>query len=178
MRYSIGFDRLVNQLVPHYIGGRRLILYLQALVSPLQVLNDAFVEWAKETRIEASMTSQIFKFEWFLNRKFSRYFVDPNDRIIISHETTTGVPLYLQSDNVNDTSLYNQNGDSQGSINDNPAFYFSNETIVPVAYSFVVHAPSTDESLISHSEYDRQLRYWIERYRLASKTYNIIYQGQ
>ena len=178
MRYSIGFDRLVNQLVPHYIGGRRLILYLQALVSPLQALNDAFVEWAKETRIEASMTSQIFKFEWFLNRKFSRYFVDPDDRIVIIHEKTTGVPLYLQDENVQSSPLYNQNGDSQGSVSDNTPFYYSNETIVPVNYSFEVHAPLADDSLITHSEYDRQLRYWIERYRLASKTYNIIYQGQ
>lgn len=178
MRYSVGFDRLVNQLVPHYIGGRRLILYLQALVSPLQSLNDEFVIWAKEKRIEASMTSQIFKFEWFLNRKFSRYFVNPDNRIVIIHETTTGVPLYLQAENIQSAPLYNQNGDSQGNVSDNTPFYYSTETIVPVNYSFEVHAPLTDDSLITHLEYDRQLRYWIEKYRLASKTYNIIYQGQ
>ena len=74
MRYAINFDKTINRLVPYYIGGRRLILYLQALMKPLQEANDAFVEYAKETRIEASMTSQKFKFEWFLNRKFSKYF--------------------------------------------------------------------------------------------------------
>ena len=71
MRYYINFDKTINQLVPYYIGGRKLILYLQALMSPLRRLNDDFVSYAKETRIEAAMTSQIFKFEWFLNHKFS-----------------------------------------------------------------------------------------------------------
>lgn len=76
MRYFINFDKTINQLVPYYIGGRKLILYLQALMSPLRRVNDDFVEYAKETRIEAAMTSQIFKFEWYLNRKFKKYFAN------------------------------------------------------------------------------------------------------
>lgn len=63
MRYFINFDKTINQLVPYYIGGRKLILYLQALMFPLRRVNDGFVEYAKETRIEAAMTSQIFKFD-------------------------------------------------------------------------------------------------------------------
>lgn len=177
MRYRIDFDKTVNQLVPHYIGGRRLILYLQALVSPLQALNDAFVEWAKETRIEASMTSQIFKFEWFLNRKFKKYFANQDAKITISNGSSLGVPLYWQSENMPNTTFYHQEDDEQSSIEDNPAFYYSNETMTGGGYSFVVHAPSPDTSLISQSSYDSQLRYWIDRYRLASKTYNIQYHN-
>ena len=33
--YRINTDRLVNQLVPHYLGGRKLILFLQAILQPL-----------------------------------------------------------------------------------------------------------------------------------------------
>ena len=43
MRYAINLDKTVNQLVPYYLGGRKLILYLQALMKPLQTINDAFV---------------------------------------------------------------------------------------------------------------------------------------
>jgi len=175
MRYRINFDKTVNQLVPHYIGGRKLILYLQALVSPLQALNDAFVEWAKETRIEASMTSQIFKFEWFLNRKFKKYFANPNGRITISNGSSLGVPLYWQSENMPRTAFYHQNGDEQQAIEDNPAFYYSDERLTGSGFSFVVHSPRPDTALITQSAYDSQLRYWIDRYRLASKTYNIQY---
>ena len=61
MRYRINFDKTINQLVPYYLGGRRLILYLQALIRPLQQANESFVEYAKETRIEAAMTSQDYQ---------------------------------------------------------------------------------------------------------------------
>lgn len=177
MRYRVNFDRLINQFVPHYMGGRRLILYLQALVSPLQDLNDAFVEWAKETRIEASMTSQIFKFEWFLNRKFKKYFSDPMSRIVISNGTSLGVPLYWQSENMPHTTMYLQEGDEQSEITDNVALYYSTERLTGDAYSFVVRSPYPNTELISQAEFDSQLRYWIDRYRLASKTYNIQYHS-
>ena len=93
MRYYINFDKTINQLTPAYIGGRKLILFMKSLAHPLRALNDAFVEWAKETRIEASMTSQIFKFEWYLNRKFSKYFVNQSNRIAITNVVPTGVPI-------------------------------------------------------------------------------------
>ena len=177
MRYKINFNKTVNQLVPHYIGGRRLILYLQALVSPLQVLNDAFVEWAKETRIEASMTSQVFKFEWFLNRKFRKYFANREGKITISNGTSLSVPLYWRSENMPQTALYNQHDDEQQAMENTPALYHSNEGQTSNGFSFVVHAPLPDTTLITQSSYESQLRYWIDRYRLASKTYNIHYHN-
>lgn len=97
MRYSINFDKTINQLTPHYIGGRKLILLMQALVSPLQILNNDFSEYAVEKRIEASMTSQILPFTWFLNRKFKKYFLQKSGRITITNLATLGVPLYNES---------------------------------------------------------------------------------
>lgn len=91
MRYYINFDKTVNQLVPYYIGGRKLILYLQALLHPLRKLNDDFIAYAKETRIEAAMTSQIFKFEWYLNRKFKQYFIH-GGKITIKNSEVLGTP--------------------------------------------------------------------------------------
>ena len=64
--YRINTDRMVNQLVPHYLGGRKLILFLQALLQPLNSLNVKWKEWADEKRIEAAMTSQVIMMEYFL----------------------------------------------------------------------------------------------------------------
>lgn len=97
MRYAINFDKTINQLTPHYIGGRKLILLMQALVSPLQILNKDFSEYAAEKRIEASMTSQILPFTWFLNRKFKKYFLQKSGRITITNLAMLGVPLYNES---------------------------------------------------------------------------------
>lgn len=174
MRYSINFDKTVNQLTPHYIGGRKLILLMQALVSPLQVLNKDFAEYAAEKRIEASMTSQILPFTWFLNRKFKKYFLQQTGRITITNIATLGVPIYNESADITQTdnlSLYTENeGKSKGE-----AFYYQNERTDVNTYSFIVHTPAIDTSLISKDSYISMLTYWIERYRLAGKTYKIVF---
>lgn len=173
MRYKINFDKTVNQLVPHYIGGRRLILFLQSVLKPMQVLNDSFAEWATETRIEASMTSQIFKFEWFLNRKFSKYFLSSNDRIFIQNSKGVGVPLYYES---NDTAgkvdpvLYSENENGNTMV-----LFGSTEKNAESGVSFYVSVPPVDESIISKKEYLSMIAFQIEKYRLANKTYSIIY---
>lgn len=172
MRYAINFDKLINRYVPYYIGGRKLILYLQAIMKPLQSLNDSFVDYAKETRIEATMTSQIFKFEWYLNRKFKKYFVNDGE-IAIKNTEYLGTPIYYgnasiplsehfltyyNSENVNGSSLYNQHEKTDNSHT-----------------SFVVTSPAIDTTLISEQQYEKMLRYCIDKYRLCGKTYTIKY---
>lgn len=97
MRYTINFDKTVNQLTPHYIGGRKLILLMQALVFPLRSLNADFSNYAREKRIEAAMTSQILPFTWYLNRKFKKFFLNKNAKITITNISTLGVPIYNES---------------------------------------------------------------------------------
>ena len=82
-RYKLPIDKLVNRLVPHYIAGRRFILFVQSTLYPLQSTNEWFRSFAREKHIEARMTSQVIYFEWFLNYKFSKYFKDSRDRIFI-----------------------------------------------------------------------------------------------
>lgn len=171
MRYKINFDRLVNQFVPHYLGGRKLVLYLQSVVSPLQSLNSAFSDWAKEIRIEASMTSQIFKLEWFLNRKFSKYFKNPDERIVIANAIRQGLPLYYQHASIpltDNPALY-----AQGKSDNNPALHRMTEKLDESSYSFNVNSPAIQTSKITTEEYLANLQYWIDKYRLAGKTYKI-----
>lgn len=42
MRYKLPIDRSVNRLVPHYLSGRRFILFVQSCLYPLQSLNERF----------------------------------------------------------------------------------------------------------------------------------------
>lgn len=90
--YRINTDRIVNQLVPHYLGGRKLILFLQAILQPLNSLNIKWKEWADEKRIEAAMTSQVIMMEYFLNHKFRKYFLNTSEHIVISDGAINGVP--------------------------------------------------------------------------------------
>lgn len=175
MRYYINFDKTINQLTPAYIGGRKLILFMQSLAHPLRALNDAFVEWAKETRIDASMTSQIFKFEWYLNRKFSKYFANQSNRIAITNVVPTGVPIYAESASITQSDNMLLHMESEG-IKDKP-MYFQNEKTQGNSYSFIVHSPEINTSLITIDAYKAMLSYYVDRYKLANKTYTITFNS-
>lgn len=170
MRYTINFDKTINQLVPYYIGGRKLVLYLQALMKPLQTLNAAFSEYAKEQRIEAAMTSQIFYFEWFLNRKFSKYFLN-GGQITIKNGERLGVPIQWENADVDaseDLLLYKEEEEIK-----NVALYHSNEQTDGSSHSFVVSSPAINTQLISIENYKAMLSHYIDKYRLSGKTYVI-----
>lgn len=170
MRYYISFDKTINQLVPYYIGGRKLILYLQALMKPLRAINDAFVSYAKETKIEAMMTSQKFKFEWYLNRLFSKYFKD-GGHITISNGSHTGVPIYYESADIGDAENLVVYNESEGTAK--TALYHQSEKTNENSYSFIVYSPAVDTTLITKEKYEAMLSHYVDKYRLAGKTYII-----
>ena len=175
MRYYINFDKTINQLVPYYLGGRKLILYLQALLSPLREINDRFVEYAKETRIEVAMTSQIFKFEWYLNRKFKKYFVGAGSISIKNHDVI-GTPIYKESANIADSDNMLVFKAAETGVN-HLVLYRSDEQTDESSVSFIVTTPKIDTRLISEQKYIAMLKYVIDKYRLANKTYIIKYES-
>lgn len=81
MRYKLSIDRTVNRLVPHYLSGRKFILFVQSCLYPLQRTNEWFRSFTRERHIEARMTSQVIYFEWFLNYRFGK---NKNGFIIIA----------------------------------------------------------------------------------------------
>lgn len=184
MRYAINFDRTINQLVPYYLGGRRLILFLQSCMKPLQHVNDTFVSWAKETKIEAAMTSQIFKLEWFLNRKFQKYFADSTQRITIKNGEKIGTPIFNQAaSDIPDSEQFILYQGVETEAENTAKLYHSNELTEGAAYSFLVCCPalwkdSTSQLLrdgITEKEFLAMLTHYVDKYRISGKTYKIIF---
>lgn len=171
MRYKINFDKTINQLAPHYLSGRRFILYLQAIMAPLQKVNDAFASWAQETRIEASMSSQVIHFEWFLNRRYCKYFVDKSEKIIIAEVVRPGVYLYSEDADVAARLHMVLKHESEGG--EGPVLYHKSEQLVATDCSFIVSSPRIDTNIITEQEYVSMLKHTINRYRLSGKTYTI-----
>jgi hypothetical protein len=169
--YRINTDRLVNQLVPHYLGGRRIILFLQSLLQPLNTLNKTWKEWADEKRIEAALTSQVIMLEYFLNRKFKKYLTDTSQPIIISDGEVNGTPMYWQSANsVDDVVLYNASEKK-----DTQTFRWKDEKLVSSDVSFIVSCPAVNTEIISETELTAMISYYVEKYRIAGKTFKVIY---
>lgn len=172
MRYYIDFDKTINQLSTYYLSGRKMLLYLQALMKPLQELNIDFAEWAKETKIEATMTSQVIKLEWFLNRKFKKYFVEPSHLISIKNGHRLGVPIYDQSADVMEADNMLLSYESEGA-RDSVVLNYHDELTDENTCSFIVYSPQVNLKLISLEEYVAMLSYYVDKYKVSGKTYKV-----
>lgn len=173
MRYELLTDKLVNRLVPHYLSGRRYILFLQSLVWPLKTLNDRFQAFAYEKHIEARMTSQVLYFEWYLNYKFGKYLEDSRDRIFIQDSHSIGVDLYHEGASVNRpcTIWYNGEEITSDQAEEQPRpFYLNAEEKLINRESFMVCVPPVR---INTQEFVYMLSYAVNAYRIAGKTYLI-----
>lgn len=183
MRYKVNFDRCVNQLVPHYMAGRKLILFLQSCLKPLQYVADAFNEYAKETRIEAAMTSQVGRFEWFLNHKFGKYLKDNGSKITVTEARHLGTIFHNET--TQDPSAIHPVLYGKTEIVDGVStalMYWENEQPEESKYDFNVNVPELAvnsnnlfEDGTSLELFNKLLNYWINRYRIATKTFIINY---
>ncbi|MCY1134024.1 hypothetical protein OWT79_10480 [Bacteroides fragilis] len=177
-RYELPTDKLINQLIPYYLSGRKYILFLQCLVYPLKKLNEYFMEFARNKHIEARMTSQIIYFEWFLNYKFQRYFSDSQERIYIKESDTVGVDIYHENtSNARPFTIW-YNGELI--ITTNPEeepkeFYYLAEEKAINKVSFMVCVPSIT---INIQEFVYMLSYIVNTYKVAGKTYLIKIEQQ
>ena len=171
--YKIDTDRMVKQLVPHYLGGRKLVLYLQSLLAPLKSLGTVWEEWATNKRIEAAMTSQVIMLEYFLNRKFNTYLLDPSQRIVISDGSTPGVPLYWEkaSSHKSDMVLYAKNENASKK----QALRWKDEKTATTDSGVVVNCHCVNTKKISEAELTAMISYYVDLYRIAGKKFIVKY---
>lgn len=173
MRYKLPIDRSVNRLVPHYLSGRRFILFVQSCLYPLQSLNERFRTFARERHIEARMTSQVIYFEWFLNYRFGKYIKDGKDRIFIKDSTSVGVDLYHEGAEYQRPFTVWYNGEQVTTDNEaerpRPFYLLAVEKLINKV-SFMVCVPPVT---IPPRELVYMLSYVVNTYKTAGKTYLI-----
>lgn len=178
-RYKLPTDRLVNQLVPHFLTGRRYILFIQSLVFPLKTLNERFIEYAREKHIEARMTSQIMYFEWYLNHKFGKYIAAKGERITIQESHSIGVDIYHENTltgrpftvwyNMEEIASYTPEKERPRE------FYYLTEEKAINKVSFMIVVPPIH---IEQQEFVYMLSYVVNTYKTAGKTYLIKIDNQ
>ena len=173
-RYHINFDRLINMLTPSYLRNRTFVLLLQSFVFPLQSKNEEFVSFTKEHQIDAYMTSQVFYFTWYLNRRFSKYFVDKDDSIEITDPIDVGVPIYRKADpNLKPCTIWYVDdnwGGVSGTDEEPKPFYYRTENKTINETSFTVEVPRIN---IPQEEFVAMISAVVSTYKIAGKTFRI-----
>lgn len=177
-RYNLDTDKLINRLVPHFLSGRRYILFLQSLVYPLASLNRRFTEFAREKHIQARMTSQVMYLEWYLNYKFSRYLADKTDRIFIQETTSLGVDIYHENAAGGRPFTVWWQGEKvevSDPLEAPREFYLPAEEKTVNKVSFMVCTPQVE---ITTQEFVYMLSYVVNTYKIAGKTYLVKMDGE
>lgn len=173
MRYKLPTDRLINQLVPYYLSGRKYILLLQSLVYPLKRINNRFNKFATQKHIEARMTSQVIYFEWYLNYKFRQHFLNSDENIFISESASMGVDIYHEdATNGKPFTVWSEKEvvTTSNPLEEPREFYKLSEERMINKVSFMVNVPAIT---IPTREFVYMLSYEINRYKIAGKTYLI-----
>jgi len=174
-RYRLFTDKLANMLVPVFIRGRSHVLWIQSLISPLNTINNEFQAFRVEKAIEASATSQVKYFEWYLDRRFSRYFLDSDNHIKIVHYVDLGVPIFNDGE-IGEIENYIWDESEEADWLAGPAdempkpIYFEHESLTQIGANFKVVVPELN---IPFADLSKMMSAEINKYVLGGRTYTI-----
>ena len=204
MRYGIFLEKMVNRLIPVYLRGDLNTSWLLALLTPLEELNNDFLNFTRSRRRIALTTSQVMVFEEFLTDAFKDQFAVSSGRIYVTSGVSLGTPIHIEADisypeneelwifadeadeanfiaDISTTLNYGEIDNYadvvwvNGSVIKNAVFFTLADNVLNTQYSFTVTA-STLKSGVDPTQFTNQLKAAVNKYRLAGKTFNIIIQ--
>lgn len=84
--YKISNSKIICRVLPFYARGRKMILFIEAIASPLINLHKAFLVWAYRMILKTKITSQTDVFIWYLNYLFNEHFYNHADSFSIDQD--------------------------------------------------------------------------------------------
>lgn len=91
---NIDNAKIIGRLLPFWTRGRKLSLFLQAILSPLASVHKSFKIWALEKFIECHITAQKGSLEWYLKYRLQSHFLNPNDNFFITQGINESVSCF------------------------------------------------------------------------------------
>ena len=82
---NINNAKLIGRLLPFWARGKKVSLFLQAILCPIASAHNSFKIWALEKFIECHITAQKASLEWYLRYKLKSHFHNENDNFFITH---------------------------------------------------------------------------------------------
>ena len=84
--YKISNSKTICRVLPFFARGRRMILFLEAVASPLISLHKKFLKWAYKMLFKLKITAQTDVMVWYLNYLFNERFVNNADSFTIEQD--------------------------------------------------------------------------------------------
>lgn len=82
--YKISNSKTICRVLPFFARGRKMILFLEGISSPLVSLHKKFLTWAYKMLLSLKVTAQVEVMTWYLNHLFRSRFAHEEDTFVIS----------------------------------------------------------------------------------------------
>lgn len=108
-QFKIDINKAICRLLPFYLRGRRIILFLEGIAKPLDNFNNgenSFASWADKTLLSASMSAQPMRLEWYLNHLYKEKW-QLKSNITVTNYAPTQTVIYRRDE-------CSENGDANG----------------------------------------------------------------
>lgn len=175
--YRISNAKIICRVLPFFARGRKTILFLEAIASPLVSLHKNFLAWSYEMVVNAKVTFQTVVFIWYLNHKFSGHFVDSSDSFEISQDQENdGLVIFYMDEtelmSVFSSRVFNVSEKKMLVDYSQPLDSIENHTSVNI---IVIKAPAiTETEDYNTTQYIRDILVVVEEYKTSFGKCNVI----
>jgi len=180
--YKISNSKIICRVLPFFARGRRMILFLEAVSTPLIRLHKKFLVWAYDMILRLKMTFQTAIIIWYLNHKFSDYFVNKSDSFEISQDAELD---YLVAFNMNEAAVMEIFGTRVLNISESESLSVLAKPVKPMslrvlANQITISAPEiaigTDKvpSGYTNKDYLSDIKAVLDEYKTSFVKYSIV----
>ena len=183
MNWSLGLDRTVSRLIPTFLRNQRMYQWVRSLVSPLDTINEEFVDFAYVKKREALMSSQTQILESYLNELYGVYFSNPSDSIQIVHGEEIAQATFYSTESVDSPPdsdpyldghmvVYNDGEDTLDVLKESPFIFYDFEDFGVLPEDFRLILPA---SIQGNEEAIRAITSTTDKYVIDMKKYDVSY---
>ena len=173
---QIDYRKLVILLLPTFLRQPVLMAWLRVMAYPLQQLHDRHQAARTQRLYELHHTSQICYIKDALNNEFREELADSDGNIDYSEGfeiediNAQGQWVWLYDENDDEGNIIDIYKDGNHKLFSNPTFVHDMSSILQLTSSFFVLVPQTIEL---NETNDARIRSIVNKYRLASRTFDI-----
>ncbi len=166
---QIDYRKLAILLLPTFLRRPVLMAWLRAMVHPLQQLHDRHQAARTQRLYELHHTSQICYIKDALNNEFG--ITDYATGFEIEDIDAPGNWVWIYNEKDPEGNIIDNYNDAQHKLFDNPTLIYGISSIIIPTSTFYVIVPSSIER---NETNDARIRSIVNKYRLASRTFEII----
>lgn len=168
--------KLVGRILPFYLRGRRIALFILACLSPLVSCHKRFMSWALENWIAVHITCQKKSIIWYLNYKFKQYYANPNDSFHIEFGIIGKHNLLFR--NVDYHQILEWTGpiyfNEESNQIDEMVIYGKDEVVERTGVAYITVPRAVYTNSFSEQRYFNEINNVLHKYMINFRKYNII----